>query len=203
MHHKSYHPIQCKGMTFIEVIIASATLTMILTGMVLIYLLCTKVTSAGIAQFTIQADARHGLDAIMYDVRRSQRAVIYSSYQGQDTFAGTTNSDAGAYIIFQLPTNTLNGVTDQPYHHYYMGNLKVIGSGLTNGTLYFFNCNAETNLITKSTDAELVHGVTNPDRVFDWINGVVNINIRVADENDVDGKQVIYLRSAVAFRNGD
>lgn len=190
------------GMTLVELMIAMGVASVVLTGAVLIYLTCTKITSGGMAQLAVQMKARNALDAIQYDVKRSQRAVIYPSYLGSSTFTGPPSTTSGAYIIFQLPTNTLNGPLDQPFHHYYVGNLKSIGNGVTNGTLYSFNCASDTNLTTKSPDVQLIQGVTNPDLVFDWINGVININIRVADENDVDGKQVIYLRSAVAFRNG-
>ncbi len=191
------------GMTLLELMFACGTASMVMTAMMLTYLATIKISSAAMAQLAVQSKARKGLDEILYDVRRSERAAIYTSYQGQTTFASATNSDAGAYMIFQISTNTLNGALDQQFHHYYIGNLKSLGGGVTNGTLFFFNCAAETNLATKSTDKELIRGVTNPDRVFDWINGVVNLNMRVADENDVDGKQIIYLRSAVAFRNGD
>lgn len=195
--------IQKRAMTLVEVMVSVAAGSIILTSLMMIYLAGTRMSSAAIAQLAVQAKARQGLDAITYDVKRSERAVIYSSYQGASTFTSSTNSDSGAYIIFQLSTNVLNGVSDQRFHHYYIGSLKSLGGGVTNGTLYYFNCAQETNLTTKSTDVELVRGVTNPDYIFDWINGVVNINMRVADENDVDGKQIIYLRSAVAFRNGD
>lgn len=190
-------------MTLVEMMFAMGSASLILTSLVLIFLMCNKISSGGIAQLAIQGKARQGLDAIVSDVRRSERAVIYSTYNGASTFSGSTNSDAGSYMIFQLATNTLNGATDQQFHHYYVGNLTSLGNGVTNGILYFFTCAAETNLATKSATVEIVRGVTNPNQVFDWVNGVVNINIRVADENDADGKQIIYLRSAVAFRNGD
>ncbi len=167
------------------------------------YLMVNKITAAGISQLQVQTRARSALDTIVYDVRRAQRAVIYSTYStnaGGTMIVGATNSDAGAYLICQLSTNTVPGGTNF-YHHFYVANFNSLGNGITNATLYYFNCNDETNLATKSATVELVRGLTNPDRVFDWINGVVNINIRVADENDVDGKQIIYLRSSVAFRN--
>ena len=192
-----------RAFTLAEIMVAMGVMTMMMAGILLIYMSSTKIASAGINQLTVQARARNCMDTVLNDVRRSQQAVIYSTYNGQATFTGNTNSDAGSYIIFNIPTNTLNGVTDQQYHHYYVGNLKVFANNLTNGTLYTFTCNSDTNLNAKSADRELVRGLTNPDRVFDWINGVVNINVRVADENDADGKQIIYLRSAVSFRNGD
>lgn len=185
-------------MTLLEVMIASAAASIILTAVVTTYLAVTKVTAGGIAQLAVQSKARKGLDDIINDVRRSERAVIYSTYPA----VGSTNADAGAYMIFQLSTNTLM-TGEQQFHHYYIGNLKNLGNGITNGTLFFFDCAGETNLTTKSVDREIIRGVTNPDRVFDWVSGVVNINMRVADENDVDGNQIIYLRSAIAFRNGD
>jgi len=191
-----------RGFTLAEVMVAAASASIVMVGLVGVYLATTKVASSGLAQLGVQAKARQGLDTILYDVRRSQSAIIYSTYNGDATFTGNTNSDAGAYMIFNIPTNTI-AVGDQQYHHYYVGNLRDLGNGVTNGTLYYFNCASDTNIATKSTDVEVVRGVTNPDRVFDWINGVVNVNIRIADENDVDGKQIIYLRSAVAFRNGD
>jgi prepilin-type N-terminal cleavage/methylation domain-containing protein len=189
------------GMTLVEMMISMAAASLIMAGIILTYLACQKITSAGIAQLAIQAKARQAMDAILTDVRRSENAWVYPSYLGTNTFSGSTNSDAGAYVIFQIPTNTLSSASDLPYHHYYMGNLRSLGNGITNGTLYMFYCNNYSNLTGKSADIELVRGITNPDRVFDWINGVMNLNIRVADENDVDGKQIIYLRSAVAFRN--
>lgn len=192
-----------KGMTLVEIMMASASASMIMIGVMLMFLMVNKITASGISQLQVQTKARSALDSIVYDVRRAQRAVIYSTYStnGAGTYiTGATNGDAGAYMIFQLSTNTVPGGTNQ-YHHYYLANFQSLGNGITNARLYYFTCNAETNLTTKSTTVELVRGITNPDRVFDWINGVVNINIRVADENDVDGKQIIYLRSAVAFRN--
>lgn len=188
-------------MTLVEVLVSVGAGSMIMAGIILTYLACGKVTSAGMAQLAVQAKARQAMDTILNDVRRSEGAAVYASYQGAATFAGGTNSDAGAYVIFRMDTNALNGASDRLYHHYYIGSLKSMGNGITNGTLYFFLCNAETNLSTKTADSELIRGITNPDRVFDWINGVMNLNIRVADENDVDGKQIIYLRSSVAFRN--
>jgi hypothetical protein len=190
------------AMTLVEVMIAIAAASAILTGVILIYISSSKITSGAIAQLAVQAQARQGIDRILNDVKRSERAVIYTSFNGAATYAGSTNTDAGAYIIFQLSTNTLTAGELQ-YHHYYIGNLKSLGNGVTNGTLYTFSSSVETDLSTAGASNIVVRGVTNPDRVFDWINGVVNLNIRLADENDVDGKQIIYLRSAVAFRNGD
>lgn len=200
LKHQVY---SASGMTLIEVMMASASASMILIGIILMFLMVNKITASGIAQLQVQTKARSALDSIVYDVRRAQRAVIYSSYStnGAGTYiTGATNGDAGAYMIFQLPTNTVPGGTNQ-YHHYYLSHFQSMGNSITNARLYYFTCNSETNLTSKGPTIELVRGITNPDRVFDWINGVVNINIRVADENDVDGKQIIYLRSAVAFRN--
>ena len=181
-------------MTLVEVMIAAGSASIVMLGTLFVYLACVKMSSAGYAQLGIQAKARQGLDRILYDVRKSASATIYDSY------LGATNTDAGAYMVVQIPTNIVVS-PDQPYHHYYVGNLKALSAGVTNGTLYFFRTADGITLPPTSTHEAIIRGVTNPDRVFDWINGVVNLNIRVADENDVDGKQIIYLRSAIAFRN--
>ncbi len=191
-----------RGMTLMEVIVAATVASIIIIGILMVYLASTKMASAGMGQLNVQAKARQAIDFILNDVRRSERATVYSAYNGSVTFSGITNADAGAYVIFQMPTN-LVVAPDKQFHHYYIGNLRSLGNGITNGTLYYFTCDAETNLSSKTADVELVRGVTNPDRVFDWINGVMNLNVRIADENDADGKQIIYLRSSVAFRNGD
>jgi len=192
--------IHRRGMTLIEVIVAAGAASIIIISILLVYLAATRIASGAMGQLNVQSKARQSLDYILNDVRRSERADIYTSYSGTNSFGSGTNDVAGGYAIFQLPTNGIVA-PDQQYHHYYIGNIKSLGNGITNGTLYFFTCAAETNLSTKSADVELVRGVTNPDRVFDWINGVMNLNIRIADENDADGKQIIYLRSSVAFRN--
>ena len=181
-------------MTLVEVMVATGSASIVLIGIMLIYLASLKMSSAGNAQLCVQSRARQGLDRILYDIRKAEDAVIYSSY------LGPTNADAGAYLVAQFPTNIVV-FPDQPYHHYYIGNIKALSSGVTNGTLYFFTSLDGITLPATNTHVELIRGVTNPNQVFDWINGVVNINIRVADENDVDGKQIIFLRSAVAFRN--
>lgn len=177
--------------------VAAACMTLVMLGFVLFYLACTKMTAGSMSQLKVQAVARQGLDRILFSVRRASNApgstTIYA------TFGGATNTDAGAYMVVTISTNVLQ-TGELPFHHYYVGNLQGFPNGLTNGTLYFFMSSSSTPP-APSPPIEIIRGVTNPDRVFDWINGVVNINIRVADENDQDGKQIVYLRSAVAFRN--
>jgi Tfp pilus assembly protein PilV len=193
-----------QGMTLAEVMMASASASLILTGLLMMFLMINKINQATSAQLYVQTRARTALDYTVWDVRRAERASVYANFATNSSGINitATNADFGSYVVFQLPTNTL-AAGDQRFHHYYMGSHQSPGNGITNARLYFFTCASETNLATKSATQELVRGITNPEYVFDWINGVINLNIRIADENDADGKQIIYLRSSVAFRNGD
>ncbi len=192
------------GFTLTEIMVSMGVSSMVMIGFILCYLSFTKMISGTMNQLKVQSYARQGLDYILWDIRRGIGCSIYSKFG--DT---VTNSDAGAYIVIQFPTNAFpapytnkwNSAT--VYHHYYVTNIAGYANGLTNGALMYFE-SGTTNSGTYPALAqrtELIRGVSNSDRTFDWINGVININIRVADENDADGKQIIYLRSAVAFRN--
>lgn len=197
-------PFKRSGMTLPEVMVASASASLILTGLLMMFLMVNKINQATAAQLYVQTRARSALDYIVWDVRRAERASVYVSFATNSSGINVqaTNSDVGSYVVFQISSNSL-AAGDQRFHHYHMGNYQSLGNGITNGRLYFFTCDSETNLATKSATQELVRGITNPTHVFDWINGVMNLNVRIADENDADGKQIIYLRSSVAFRNGD
>lgn len=184
--------------TLTEVMVATGTASITMIGFIMCYMSFTKIVAGTMNQLKVQSYARQGMDMITWDVRRAISATIYTSY------LGATNADSGAYIMIQFPSNAFSApYTNKLYHHYYVGSLQGFNNGLTNGRLYYFE-SASTNTTTfpaTSAHREVIRGVSNSDRVFDWINGAVNVNIRVADENDYDGKQIIYLRSAVAFRN--
>ncbi len=188
-----------EGFTLSEVMVSVGVASMVMIAFILSYLSFTKIVAGTMNQLKIQAAARKGLDMVLWDVRRGIGGTIYSTYG-----ATVTNSDAGAYMMIQFPSNAFpSPFTNKLFHHYYVGTLQGFNNGLTNGRLYYFE-SASTNSASypaTNTHIEIIRGISNSDRVFDWINGVVNINIRVADENDYDGKQIIYLRSAVAFRN--
>jgi prepilin-type N-terminal cleavage/methylation domain-containing protein len=187
-----------KGMTLVEVMISVGVFSIVMSGLVYVYLASAKQASANIAQLTIQSLARDGMDKIMDDLRRGDTASIFNVYP-----VGTqTSTNKGSYFRVLCPTNSVAS-SSELWRHFYTSNVTLTVSGATNASLYYYT-SATSNAGPSSALGqpwEIVRGITNPDVLFEQVGGTVTVNIRVVDPNDSDGKQVIFLRSAVSFRN--
>jgi len=186
-------------MTLVEVMIAIGILSMIMVGLLGVYLTCTHLCSGSMGQLNIQSQARSGIDTIMDDLRRGSTAEIFVTYSSTPTLSP---SGQGQYFRVLCPTNSVPS-SNEIYRHFYIGNIKTLDNGLTNATLFYYTSGtaSEAPLSSQGEPREIVSGITNPEMIFQQVGGAFVINIRLIDPNDQDGKQVIFLRSTIALRN--
>jgi type II secretory pathway pseudopilin PulG len=187
-----------KAMTLVEMMISVGVFSLIMGGLIEIYLQSAKQASANIDQLNIQRLARSGMDHIMDDLRRGDTASIYIKYP--QAAQATTNK--GSYFRVLCPTNAVAS-SSEIWRHFYTSNIVLTTSGSTNASLYYYT-SATSNAGPSSAAGQpwlIMQGITNPDILFEQVGGSVTINVRVVDPNDRDGKQVIFLRSAISFRN--
>ncbi len=185
--------------TLVEMMITVAIYSIVIGGLATIYISSIKVASGTRGQLNVQSLARKGIDTMMEDLRRGNTAQIFDAYSLSPTLS--TNGQ-GKYFRVLCPTNSVVSAS-QIYRHFYISNITILANGLTNSMLYYYT-SGSTNEAPSSVEGEpemIIDGVTNPEMIFQQVGGAFVFNIRLVDPNDQDGKQVIFLRSAVAFRN--
>jgi len=185
-------------MTLVEMMVSVGVFSLIMGGLFQIYIQSAKQASANIAQLNVQRLARAGMDRIMDDLRKGDTAQIYANYP-----VGTQiSTNKGAYFRVLCPTSSVASAAEL-WRHFYTSNLTTTVSGATNATLYYYT-SATSNagpIAAQGQPRNIMEGITNPDILFEQVGGTITINVRVVDPNDRDGKQVIFLRSAISFRN--
>lgn len=186
-----------RGMTIIEMIITVGVFSILMLGLLAFYLYCTQLSSGGMNQLNVQRIARSGVDKITDELRLGSTATIYNNYGANPV---VSSNGLGAYFRVIAPSNSVAG---QIYRHFYVSNTPSGGAGGFTRGVWFFS-GAATNEGPSSAQGEpmlIVDGITNTNDVFQQVGGSFVINVRVVDPNDRDGKQVIYIRTCVAFRN--
>lgn len=182
-----------RGMTLIEVMITIGVFSILMTGLLVFYLYCVQLSSGAMNQLNVQRIARSGVDRITDELRIGSTATIFNAF-GANPVA--SSNGVGAYFRVTAPSNSVAG---QVFRHFYVSNT---AGAFTRG-IYFYS-GATTNEGPSTAQGEpalIVDGITNTNDVFQQVGGSFVINVRVVDPNDRDGKQVIYIRTNVAFRN--
>jgi hypothetical protein len=184
-------------MTLIEMMITVGVFSILMLGLLTFYLTCTQLSSGGMNQLNVQRIARGGVDKITDELRIGSTATIFYNF-GANPVASTNG--LGAYFRVTAPSNSVAG---QIYRHFYVSNTPSAGAGSFSRGVWFYS-GATTNEGPTASQGEptlIVDGLTNTNDVFQQVGGSFVINVRVVDPNDRDGKQVIYIRTNVAFRN--
>lgn len=182
-----------RGMTLIEVMVTVGVFSIVMLGLLSIYLYCTQLSSGGMNQLNVQRIARSGVDRITDELRLGSTAAIYKNFGANPTIS---SNGMGAYFRIQAPSNAVAG---QIYRHFFVSNT---ANEFTRGVWFFSG--ASTNAGPDASRGEpllIVDGLSNTNDIFQQVGGSFVINIRVVDPNDRDGKQVIFIRTSVAFRN--
>ena len=180
-------------MTMVELMITVGVFSILMMGLLSFYLYCVQISSGGMNQLNVQRIVRSGVDRITDELRIGSTATIFYNY-GASPVASTNG--VGAYFRVYAPSNSVDG---QVYRHFYVSN----AAGPFTKGIYFYS-GATTNEGPSAAQGEptlIMDGVTNTNDVFQQVGGSFLINVRVVDPNDRDGKQVIYIRTNVAFRN--
>ncbi len=186
-------------MTLLEVMVSMGIFSMIMLGLLEIYLLSTRLSSGNFGQLNIQRQARAGMDTIMGELRRGSTATIYNSFSSSPVIS---TSSQGMYFRVYSPTNSIT-TTSELYSHFFVSNITRLANGATNASLYYYTSTSSNTAPnrTKGEPFQIMDGITNPEMVFQQYGGAFVVNIRLVDPNDQDGKQVIFLRSSIALRN--
>jgi type II secretory pathway pseudopilin PulG len=195
---KERHYSSKNAMTLLEVMISVGVFSLIMGGLIQIFLQSTKQASANIAQLNIQRLARSGMDKIMDDVRKGDTASLFPKFP-----VGTQiSTNKGSYFRVLCPTNSVAS-SSELWRHFYTSNITLTVNGATNASLYYYTSATSNAGPSKAANQPwmIMEGITNPDILFEQVGGSFTINVRVVDPDDRDGKQVIFLRSAVSFRN--
>ncbi len=180
-------------MTLVEMVVAVGVFSMLMLGLLAFYLYCVQISSGGMNQLNVQRIARSGVDRITDELRIGSTATIFSNY-GANPIASTNG--VGAYFQVYAPSNSVAG---QVYRHFYVSNT---AGAFTKGIYFYSGATlSEGPSAAQGEPMLIVDGITNTNEVFQQVGGSFVINVRVVDPNDRDGKQVIFIRTNVAFRN--